>query len=215
VNGQAQEVRVTDSFDLLLAVLGTTALLLAIGVSAVRAAPGEPPRARRSPPAAGAASSPGNPGSSPSGSLPAGASIDPDTLELVGVELQGEDGSQVLDWSVLKSYEYREGLAELPDAIRDLEGKPVTMAGFLMPLYEYEDIKEFNLVASHWSCCFGVPPGINGWVHVKLARGQQGLRNSTEPLKITGTFHIAEQKEAGYVVSIFAIGDAKAHVLGW
>lgn len=147
--------------------------------------------------------------------LPDGVRIDPQTLELVGLKLDGEDGSQVVEWATLRAYEYQEGMAGMPEAIQALDGKKVTMAGFLLPLYEFDDIKEFNLVASHWSCCFGVPPGLSGWVHVKLAEGHKGLRNSTEPLRVTGTLHVREHLEAGYVVSIYSLRDVQASVIGW
>lgn len=147
--------------------------------------------------------------------LPDGVRIDPQTLELVGLKLDPADGSEVVEWSTLKAYEYQEGLAGMPESLRALDGRKVTMAGFLLPLYEFDDIKEFNLVASHWSCCFGVPPGLSGWVHVKLAPGQAGLRNSTEPLLVTGTLSVKEHLEAGYVVSIYSLLDAKASVIGW
>ncbi len=150
-----------------------------------------------------------------SSGLPEGVTIDPQTLELVGLDLAPEDGSRAVSWSTLRSYEYQEDLKGVPEDIQSLDGQPVTMAGFLLPLYEFDNIKEFNLVASHWSCCFGVPPGINGWVYVRLAKGQKGLKNSTDPLKIVGTFRVREHKEAGYVVSIYSIEDAKATVIGW
>ena len=147
--------------------------------------------------------------------LPDGVRIDPQTLELVGLKLDPEDGGEVVEWSTLKTYEYQEGLAGIPASLQALDGKQVTMAGFLLPLYEFDNIKEFNLVASHWSCCFGVPPGLSGWVHVKLAPGHAGLRNTTEPLRVTGTMQVKEHLEAGYVVSIYSLMDAKASVIGW
>ncbi len=87
------------------------------------------------------------------------------------------------------------------------------MAGFLLPLYEFADIREFHLVGSHWSCCFGVPPGLSGWVSVDLRPGSPGLPNTVDPIVVTGTFHVREQKEAGYVVAIYAMDDATATVL--
>ncbi len=147
--------------------------------------------------------------------LPDGVRIDPQTLELVGLKLASDDGSEVVEWSTLKAYEYQEDLAGMPASLKALDGRKVTMAGFLLPLYEFDDIREFNLVASHWSCCFGVPPGLSGWVHVKLARGHKGLRNSTEPLRVTGTLRVKEHMEAGYVVSIYSLTDAQATVIRW
>jgi len=150
-----------------------------------------------------------------SSGLPDGVTIDPQTLELVGLDLAPEDGSRAVSWSTLRGYEYQEDLVGVPEDIASLDGQKVTMAGFLLPLYEFDNIKEFNLVASHWSCCFGVPPGINGWVYVHLAKGQKGLKNSTDPLKVVGTLRVREHKEGGYVVSIYSLEDAKATVIGW
>ncbi|MHC5012291.1 MAG: DUF3299 domain-containing protein [Planctomycetota bacterium] len=147
--------------------------------------------------------------------LPPGVTIDQTTLRLVGLELEPFPGSEVVSWDALLAYEYQEGLAGMPEALLALEGKRVTMAGFLLTLYEFDDIKEFSLVASHWSCCFGVPPGLNGWIHVRLAEGQVGLPNTAEPIKVAGTFRLREDKEAGYVVSIFALDDAEARIIGW
>ena len=52
-------------------------------------------------------------------------------------------------------------------------------------------------------------------MHIKLEDGHKGLRNTTEPLKVTGTLHVKEHMEAGYVVSIYSIRDARASVIGW
>lgn len=197
--------------DHVLAILGSVAVVFALVVAAAQAGPREP---RRGVPGRGLDVA-GGQGDVIAGGLPAGVSIDPETLELVGLDLKGEDGSVVLSWSTLKTYEYQDGLVGLPDALKALEGKKVTMAGFLLPLYEFDDIREFNLVASHWSCCFGVPPGINGWVQVTLSKQNRALENSTEPLQVTGTFRVREVKESGYVVAIYAIENAKAAVLGW
>jgi Protein of unknown function (DUF3299) len=157
----------------------------------------------------------GSPGGAASPTLPPGLRIDPKTLQLVGLDLKADPGGVVAEWDLLRSWKYQEGLVGLPETIRALDGKKVTMAGFLLPLYEFDDIHEFNLVASHWSCCFGVPPGVTGWVHVRLAAGQTGLPNTSEPLRVSGTFHVAPKKEAGFVVSVWALDDAKASIIGW
>lgn len=143
-----------------------------------------------------------------------GISVDPVTLRL-DAAIAAAPGTQLLSWDTLGSYVYQEGLEGLPEAVKALDGQRVTVAGFLLPLYEFDDIHEFNLVASHWSCCYGIPPGLNGWIHVQLADGKPGLPNTTEPIRIVGTFRISENKDSGYVISIYAIEDAEAAVLGW
>ncbi len=119
-----------------------------------------------------------------------------------------------LDWSVINVYDYVEGLKNLPDAVKALDGKPVVMRGFLTPLYEFDDIHEFVLVANHMSCCFGVPAGISGQVQVKVA-GEKGLPNTNEPLEVRGTFRAVETKEQGYILSIYRIDDAKVRIVGY
>jgi hypothetical protein len=196
--------------DLLLLLVGTPLLVagLALGVATAEDPPVAPPPR-------------GADGGLPEGldpgalNLPDGVGLDPQTLRLVGLDLQPFPGSELLAWETLLGYEYQEGLEGLPEAVKALDGKRVTMAGFLLTLYEFDDIKDFSLVASHWSCCFGMPPGLNGWVHVTLAAGQAGLPNTAEPIKIAGTFRVREEQEAGYVVSIYGLEDAEARIIGW
>ena len=123
-------------------------------------------------------------------------------------------GSREVDWATLTAYEYAPGLSALPDAVKALEGQVITMRGFLMPLYEYDDIREFVLVPNHMSCCFGMPIGINGQVLVKLDMSR-GLPNTNEPLEVTGTFRASETKEQGYVLSIYRMDGAKARIVGY
>jgi hypothetical protein len=103
----------------------------------------------------------------------------------------------------------------MPGSLRELDGKKVGMIGFQMALYEFDDIREFHLVANHWSCCFGVPPGLDGSVHVRLAEGEAGLPNTKKPLRVIGTLRIGEMEEGGFVYAIYRIEDAKAEILDW
>jgi hypothetical protein len=124
-----------------------------------------------------------------------------------------EPGSTMVRWERLKSYDYQPGLANLPEEIRALDGKTITMAGFLLPLYEFEDIHEFALVGNHWSCCFGQPPTLNGVVTVRLAASEPGLPNTAEPIRVVGTFRVKETKESGYVISIFEMDAKRVSIL--
>jgi hypothetical protein len=141
--------------------------------------------------------------------------VDPKTLQIVGLDLAPPPGHVVVAWDLLQSYEYQADLAGLPAAIRALDGQKVTLAGFLMATYEWDEIKEFSLVSSHWSCCFGMPPGMDGWVNVKLAADQPGLPNTSEPIKVSGTFRVGEVSESGMVVAIYSLEDANATLVGW
>ena len=122
--------------------------------------------------------------------------------------------SAALDWASLTAYDYQQGMGNLPEALKTLDGKTVTMRGFLLPLYEFDDIHEFILVANHMSCCFGIPAGINGQVYVKT-KGDRGLPNTNEPIEVVGTFHARERTEQGYVLSIYEIVESSARIVGY
>ena len=147
--------------------------------------------------------------------LPAGLRVDPATGLLVGVVPPDIPGTKPLTWETLRSYEYRPGLEGLPDEVKAYDGQKVVMIGFLMTVFQYDDIDEFHLVASHWSCCYGVPPGLEGAVAVKLKKGEEGLPNTIKPLRVIGTLRIAEVKEAEIVYAIYSIGDAEALIMDY
>lgn len=120
-----------------------------------------------------------------------------------------------VDWAVLTAYEYEPGLASLPDPIKALEGKPIVLRGFLLPIAEFDDIHEFCVVPNHMSCCFGMPAGINGQVQVTLRKAERGLPNTSEPIEVRGTFRAIETKDQGILLSIFRLDDATAKVVGY
>lgn len=141
--------------------------------------------------------------------LPRGLSVDTNGM-LVVPDLKPEPGSVLVDWDTLLTFNHRRetGFTNLPDALKALEGKRVTLVGFLMPLYAFTDIRQFAFVGSHWSCCFGRPAGLNGTLNVTLAADQKSLEQTLEPLRVVGTFHAREEKEAGFLLSIFSLDDA-------
>jgi len=147
--------------------------------------------------------------------LPEGIRIDQATGLLMGVVPPDIPGVEPLTWELLRTYEYQPEMKGLPDAIKNLDGKRVVMIGFLMTVFEFDDIHEFHLVASHWSCCYGVPPGLDGAVHVKLADDQEGLPNTVKPLRVIGTLHVGEIKESEIVYAIYSITDAEAVIMDY
>ena len=120
-----------------------------------------------------------------------------------------------LAWEVLTGYEYKPGLENLPDTVKALEGTTVVVRGFLLPIVEFDDIREFCLVPNHMSCCFGMPAGIESQVHVKVKASERGLPNTNEPIEVRGVFHAVETKQQGILLSIFLVDDATARVVGY
>ncbi len=145
--------------------------------------------------------------------LPAGLQVDPATGLLMGVVPPDIPGVEPLMWELLRTYEYRPKLEGMPADITKLDGKKVVMIGFLMTVFEYDDIRDFHLVASHWSCCYGVPPGLDGAVRVTLKKGEEGLPNTIKPMRVIGTLRVKEVKESEIVYAIYSIEDAEVRIM--
>ena len=105
---------------------------------------------------------------------------------------------------MLGGFEYKEGM-ELPKAVTDLDGKEVGIAGYMMSLGEFEDIHEFLLVESMWSCCFGIPPDVHQVLVVTIPDDQEGLELVTVPIVILGKLDVGEEVEDGWVTSVYRL----------
>jgi hypothetical protein len=111
---------------------------------------------------------------------------------------------KILPFDELTSWPYEDGLKGMPKRIKDLSGKKVMMTGFMLPIDEVQNIKEFLLVQSLWSCCYGQPPDIHGIVRVVMPKGKR-TDYFFDPLKIVGTFKVEATMLDGYCVDIFQL----------
>jgi len=122
--------------------------------------------------------------------------------ELKAGKITGLD--QILPFDELTSWPYEDGLKGMPKRIKDLNGKKVLMTGFMLPIDEVQNIKEFLLVQSLWSCCYGQPPDIHGIVRVVMPK-EKRTDYFFDPLKIIGTFKVEATMLDGYCVDIFQL----------
>jgi hypothetical protein len=111
---------------------------------------------------------------------------------------------KVLPFDELDSWPYEDGLKGMPKRIKDLSGKKVLMTGFMLPIDEVQNIKEFLLVKSLWSCCYGQPPDIHGIIRVVMPKGKT-TDYFFDPLKIVGTFKVEATVLDGYCVDIYQL----------
>ncbi len=117
-------------------------------------------------------------------------------------KIEGLD--KVVTFDELSAWPYEDGLKGMPKKIKDLHGKKVLMSGFMLPIDEVRNIKEFLLVQSLWSCCYGQPPDINGIVRVVMPKGKT-TDYFFDPLKIIGTFKVEATSIDNYCVDIYQI----------
>jgi hypothetical protein len=111
---------------------------------------------------------------------------------------------QVVPFDELTSWPYEDGLKGMPKRVKDLNGKKVLMTGFMLPIDEVQNIKEFLLVQSLWSCCYGQPPDIHGIVRVVMPKGKR-TDYFFDPLKVIGTFKVEATILDGYCVDIYQL----------
>ena len=111
---------------------------------------------------------------------------------------------KIVTFDEISAWPYEDGLKGMPKRCKELDGKKVLMTGFMLPIDEVQNIKEFLLVQSLWSCCYGQPPDINGIVRVVMPKGKT-TDYFFDPLKIIGTFKVEATVMDGYCVDIFQL----------
>ena len=111
---------------------------------------------------------------------------------------------KILPFDELTSWQYEDGLKGMPQRVKDLSGKKVLMTGFMLPIDEVQNIKEFLLVQSLWACCYGQPPDIHGFVRVVMPKGKT-TDYFFDPLKVVGKFRVEATVMEGYCVDIYQL----------
>ena len=107
------------------------------------------------------------------------------------------------------------GADQIPARIRELDGRKVSVVGFMLPV-RMEDglVKEFLLVKDPMMCCYGVMPRINEWVVVRMTgKGVAPLMDV--PVSFLGTLRVGELYENGYLTGIYVLeGERMGEVKG-
>jgi len=98
-----------------------------------------------------------------------------------------------IQWKQLRGLDVRTG--RIPDDIRELDGKPVKIAGYMLPRHEDTgfQMKEFLLVPYPNASSDYPPPPQNETVLVKMA-GDRTMNYSHDPLWIEGRLTISPTK---------------------
>ena len=115
-------------------------------------------------------------------------------------------GVERVTWNQLGGFPWREGGA-LPPEVLALQGHSVGIFGFMLTLGDSEGMREFVLVESLWGCCFGAVPDVNQTIIVRLAP-DANVDYSAAPLLVTGRLEVGEERQGGFVSSLYRIVDA-------
>ena len=105
-----------------------------------------------------------------------------------------KDRTARLSFDILKKWIYVESKPSIPDFIRAFDGKYVDMAGYMMPLDTYDNIRSFILMPSLFGCCYGQPPAVNHVVLVKMVDGKRA-KYFIDAVRVRGRFHCGEKNK--------------------
>jgi hypothetical protein len=128
-----------------------------------------------------------------------------------GISAAMPPGHERVSWNRLGGFTYREG-EPLPGEVLAWAGREVGIFGFMMTLGDAERSPQFVLVESLWGCCFGSVPELNQTILVRVADGA-AAEYSAAPLLVTGRLEVGEEREGGFVTSVYRIVDAKVSAL--
>lgn len=97
----------------------------------------------------------------------------------------------------------REG--NIPAVVQALDGKNVTVQGFLKPLQQdVGGVTEFLLMRNHALCCQTNIPQINEWIHVRMTGRSVSFAHERE-YSVQGVLQVGELRSPGNVVSIYRL----------
>ena len=95
--------------------------------------------------------------------------------------------------------------AQAPAAIKAYDGRKVRIRGFLMPMkMEGNEVREFLIVASQMSCCYGTTPRFWEFIAAK-AVGEPVPNMMDRPLTFEGTLHVGDVYENGYWTQFYTM----------
>ena len=114
------------------------------------------------------------------------------------------EGYTRASWRVIGGYDYKEGM-KLPAHILALDGMKVSAAGFMLGLDADQDIHEFLLVESQWSCCFGKVPELHELFVVRVPKDQPGVDLTGSRVVVSGRLEVGEEVDEGFVTSVYRI----------
>jgi hypothetical protein len=107
--------------------------------------------------------------------------------------------------------------ARIPASIRALNGKNISIRGFMVPIdFQDDGVRSFIVVPNGESCCYGVMMGApNEWVEVQMTGTKKVEFPGPAPIIVFGKLQVKEEmKKAGIIERIYTMqGEAMSVVL--
>jgi hypothetical protein len=81
----------------------------------------------------------------------------------------------------------------LTDKVKQLDGKPIRIRGYILPSFQQSGIKQFILVRDNMECCFGPGALLHDCIVVEMVAPATATF-TVRPVSVEGKFSIAELK---------------------
>lgn len=146
---------------------------------------------KKNPAAAAAAAAATQPAAAPEARKPHAAPKPGETVEMAIKDLGNFNYNQ-------------ETGGNIPDDVKKLSGATLRLRGYMIPMDQAENITQFALVPSLFSCCFGQPPQIQHTIVVNCPKGK-AVSYFPDEIVVEGKLSVQEKKDDGYVVSLFEV----------
>jgi len=133
------------------------------------------------------------------------------TIGIDEKSLSSDSARRFLHFSTLGQWEYSsESRPPCPKAIQELSGKSFDCVGFMYPLRTGEKIKDFCLLRSTQTCCYGPRPQFNQYILVEMTEPVKFERLS--PVMVSGKLFVEPRPRDGYIyrmegTSVASVGD--------
>ena len=122
----------------------------------------------------------------------------------IGLPKVNVEGWNALPWFVLSQTQIgKKGVPAYPEYIRQLEGKKVTLDGFMQPVGEDSESNVFLLLENPVGCWYCEMPALNGMVYVEMAN-EKILRISREQIRIRGILQLRGSDPEKFLFTIQA-----------
>ena len=123
--------------------------------------------------------------------------------------MTGAAGTRMLFFSTLANWAYAANHATpCPPTIQGLSGQAVSCVGFMYPLEAGSKIKEFCLLRSTQTCCYGPRPQYNQYLLVEC-RAPVSFERFT-PIIVQGRFVVDPQPDQGFIYRMEATSVERA-----
>lgn len=120
----------------------------------------------------------------------------------------------IVSWGVLLSaqetFKPKLGKKEIPDRVKELDGKRVRITGFLAFPFMSSQASELLVMQNMWDgCCIGVPPTPYDAIEVLLATPAEGALRFMQYGAVEGTLKVDPFVRGDWLISLYTMSDAR------